>query len=251
MTLNEIKDLTRFLSEEEVEKIKKEIKSKEDILKSGSLDEEEMIQVLNTFFAILVIEKTLEKEIEGVEEIRGELEEELLEAYNFYDSYMEKTKKDEKKKKKRNLLNFLFLSDHIHSRKEGIGMSNKTINRLQNELNQLKAQTSDQNLKSVVNNRRDRSRFDKFCDTPHNCKHPHHHHRDPMMRERMNERRESIREARRQINEVAKKVERNIKKNIEKNTKTEYKNKTSIDSVIKEANKNANNSNTRYQLKSR
>ena len=73
MTINEIKELTRFLTEEEVNKIKEEIKNKEEILKGGNLDEEEMIQVLNTLFAIMVIEKTLESEIEGVEEIKEQL----------------------------------------------------------------------------------------------------------------------------------------------------------------------------------
>ena len=66
MSINEIKDLAKYLSDEEVEKIKKEIKDKENTLKGGSLDEEEMIQVLNTLFAVLVIEKALESEIEGI-----------------------------------------------------------------------------------------------------------------------------------------------------------------------------------------
>ena len=50
MTISEIKDLAKHLSEEEVEKIKEEIKSKENILKGGKLDEEEMVQVLNTLY---------------------------------------------------------------------------------------------------------------------------------------------------------------------------------------------------------
>ena len=179
MSISEIKDLTKFLTEEEVEKIKSEIKSKETILKSGNLDEEEMIQVLNTLFAILVIEKTLESEIEGVEDIREELEQELLEAYNIYDSYMEKTKKEEKKKKKKRfLLDFLFLSENIKSKKDNIGYANKTIDTMQRDLRELKQQTTDQNLKNVANKAGNRC-FDKFCETPHTCKHPNDHHRHP------------------------------------------------------------------------
>lgn len=190
MTISEIKDLTKFLSEEEVEKIKKEIKSKEEILKSGKLDEEEMIQVLNTLFAILVIEKTLESEIEGVEEIREELEAELLEAYNIYDSYMDKSKSEEKKKKKRRLLDFLFLSDNIHSKRESIGASKKTINALQKELNDLKQQRSDQNLRDIVN-KHDHSKFDRFCEKPQECRNPRHNHsRDRHLNERMRGHRE-------------------------------------------------------------
>ena len=118
MTISEIKELTRFLSEEEIKKIKDEIKSKEDVLKNGNLDEEEMVQVLNTLFAVLVIEKTLESEIEGVEEIRDELEKELLECYNVYDSYMAKYRAQDKKKKKRWLLDFLVLSEDIRNKKK-------------------------------------------------------------------------------------------------------------------------------------
>ena len=118
MTISEIKNLTKFLTDEEAEKIKQEIKDKENVLKIQNMDEEEIGQVLNTLFAILVIEKTLELEIEGVEEIRADLEKELLEAYEIYDAYMIKYKKEEKKKKKNWLLNFLLLSDKVHSKKE-------------------------------------------------------------------------------------------------------------------------------------
>ena len=69
MTINEIKGLTKFLNDDDVENIKKQIKDKEVVLKSGKLDEEEMVQVLNSLFSILVIEKTLESQIEDVEEI--------------------------------------------------------------------------------------------------------------------------------------------------------------------------------------
>ena len=185
MTITEIKNLTKFLSEEEVEKIKQEIKNKEDVLKSGNLDEEELIQVLNTLFAILVIEKTLESEIEGVEEIREELEEELLEAYNTYDAYMVRYKKEDKKKKKRWLLDFLFLSENISSKKMGISTSNKTIAKLQSELNELRRQKSDANLRDVACKHGDR--FDDFCDKPHKCKNPMHHH--PDIREKMQQHR--------------------------------------------------------------
>ena len=77
MTISEIKNLTKFLTDNDIQKIKEEIKSKETVLKSGNLEEEEIIQVLNTLFSILVIEKTLELEIEDIEEIRDELQDEL------------------------------------------------------------------------------------------------------------------------------------------------------------------------------
>lgn len=202
MTITEIKNLTKFLSEEEVEKIKEEIKNKEDVLKSGNLDEEELIQVLNTLFAILVIEKTLESEIEGVEEIRAELEEELLEAYNTYDSYMGKYKKEDKKKKKRWLLDFLFLSENVRARKDNISTSNKTIAKLQTELNELRQQKSDDNLRRVVN-KRDRA-FHDFCDRPEKCHNPMHHH--PDIRDKMVNRAEKM---------LYKKIEKDIKRGIE------------------------------------
>lgn len=174
MTIKEIKDLTKFLTDEEVDKIKKEIKSKENVLKSENMEEEEMVQVLNTLFAILVIEKTLESEIEGIEDLRAELEQELLESYEIYDSHMLKYKKEEKKKKKRWLLDFLFLSDRIHSQKNGIGASNKAINKLKGELNALKQQKSNDNLKAMVRNRD--ARFKDFYRIPKECRNPHHHH---------------------------------------------------------------------------
>lgn len=171
MTINEIKGLTRFLSEEEVEKIKKQIKEKEDVLKGGNLDEEEMIQVLNTLFAVLVIEKTLESEIEGVEEIRDELEQELLECYEVYDAYLNKYKKEEKKKKKNWLLHFLGLSEDISKKKKNINTTTATINKLQSELNTLKQQRSDENLSNVVS-KQDKSLYDKFLECPHKNLHP-------------------------------------------------------------------------------
>ena len=188
MTVTEIKDLTKFLSDEEVEKIKEEIKSKENVLKNGSLDEEEMIQVLNTLFAILVIEKTLESEIEGVEEIRAELEAELIESYNLYDTYMSKYKKDDKKKKKRWLLDFLFLSENIRTKKDGLSTTNKTIAKLQNELNTLRQQKSDSNLREVAG--KSEGRFNDFCERPEKCKNPRHHH--PDISDRMEKRAERI-----------------------------------------------------------
>ena len=54
MTIKEIKDLTKFLTDEDVDKIKNEIKSKESVLKSQDMDEKEMTQVLNTLFAIYI-----------------------------------------------------------------------------------------------------------------------------------------------------------------------------------------------------
>lgn len=187
MTINQIKELTRFLTEEEVEQIKKEIKSKEDVLKKGNLNEEEMIEVLNTLFAVLVIEKALESEIEGVEEIREELEQELVECYNMYDSYMAKYRKEDKKKKKRWLLEFLGLSENIRSRKKDINASSKTITNLQQQLENLKKQRSEENLEKVVE-KQDDGLYKKFCDCPHECKDPrnheyhrerhHHHHHD-------------------------------------------------------------------------
>ena len=174
MTISEIKKLTKFLTDEEVDNIKEEIKSKESILKKEDMDEDELGQVLNTLFAILVIEKTLESEIEGIEEIREELEQELMESYQTYDSYMDKYKKEDKKKKKRWLLDFLFLSDRISSQKEGIGSSKKTIDSLKKELNTLKEQRGNNNLKEIMKDRNG-EKFDKFCNCPHECKHPHYH----------------------------------------------------------------------------
>lgn len=175
MTVNEIKKITKFLTDEDIEKIKQDIKSKESILKTEKMNENEMGQVLNTLFAILVIEKALEQEIEGIEEIRAELEQELLECYEIYDAYIAKYKKEEKKKKKRWLLDFLFLSDRIHSRKEGIGAANKEISSLKNELSNLKKQTSNANLGKVVKDLNG-SRFSDFCELPNLCNNPFHHH---------------------------------------------------------------------------
>ncbi len=183
MTINEIKELTKYLSEEEIEKIKEEIKSKETILKSGNISDEELVNVLNSFFSILVIEKTLEKEIDEVEDIRAELEEELVASYNMYDQYMAQYKgEDKKKKKKKNwLLNFFALSEDIRGKKEGIGVSSKTISSMQKEINDLKEKKSDSNLKDVVDGK-DYEKYDDFCNCPHHHHHPHHH-LDGLLRE--------------------------------------------------------------------
>lgn len=174
MTVTEIKNLTKYLTDEEVEDIKKEIKSKENILKSGNLDEEELGQVLNTLFAILVIEKTLEQQVEEIENIRSELEQELLEAYQMYDSYIEKSKADEKKKKKRRwLFDLLGISENIRERKTGIGVANKSISALQSEINTLKQQKSADNLKKVMN-RENRDRRRDFCDCIEKREHKDH-----------------------------------------------------------------------------
>ena len=178
MTIKEIKDLTKFLTDEDVDKIKNEIKSKEGVLKSQDMDEKEMTQVLNTLFAILVIEKSLETEIEGIEEIREELEKELMESYEIYDAHMAKYKNEEKKKKKKRwLLDFLLISDRVHSKKEGIGASNKMIASLQKELNTLKQQKSNENLKNAINDR-DGDLYKEFCDIPGRCNDPRHRHHD-------------------------------------------------------------------------
>ena len=189
MTISEVKKLTRFLSEEEIDKIKEEIKSKEVVLTSEKMEEEEMTHVLNTLFAILVIEKTLENEIEDVEDIRAELEQELLEAYEIYDNHINKYKREEKKKKKRWLLDFLFLSDHIHDRKAGIASTNKTINALKNELNAVKQQKSNENLRDIIRDRRG-DRFRDFCRFPRTCENPRHHHEldNTLIRTRLDER---------------------------------------------------------------
>lgn len=174
MTVTEIKNLTKYLTDEEVEDIKKEIKSKENILKSGNLDEEELGQVLNTLFAILVIEKTLEQQVEDIENIRSELEQELLEAYQMYDSYMEKSKADEKKKKKRRwLFDLLGISENIRERKTGIGAANKSISALQSEINTLKQQKSAENLKKVMRKENMDRRRD-FCDCVEKREHRNH-----------------------------------------------------------------------------
>ena len=80
MTINEIKELAQKLKDADVEKIKAEIKSKESILKNNDLDEEELGEVLNTLFSILVIEQAFEDEVEGIEDMRAELEQELMES---------------------------------------------------------------------------------------------------------------------------------------------------------------------------
>lgn len=174
MTVTQIKDLTKFLSEEEVENIKKEIKEKENILKSGNLDEEELGNVLNTLFSILVIEKTLEQQVEGIEEIREELENELLEAYQTYDSYMERSQVDAKKKKKRRwLLEILGISEDIRNKKAGIGGANKSIEALKKELNSLKQQRSNENLKDIMKkeNRGKRREFREYLEKYQHCNH--------------------------------------------------------------------------------
>lgn len=188
MTISEIKKLTKYLTDEEVDKIKNEIKSKESVLKSENLDEEEMIQVLNTLFAILVIERTLETEIEDIDDIRDELEKELLESYEIYDTYMAKYKKEEKKQKKNWLLNFLFLSDKIHSNKENLGISQKELAALKNELNNLRQQKSNENLAKVVKDKNGKV-FGNFCDYPRKCNNPQHHH-DSILNEHLREIRE-------------------------------------------------------------
>lgn len=176
MTIKEIKDLTKFLTDEEVDKIKEEIKNKETTLKTENMEEEEMTKILNTLFAILVIEKTLENEIEDIENVRGELEQELLESYEMYDAHMALFKKREKKKKKRWLLDFLFIGDKISKQRKGIESANKTIARLSKELDNARSQKSNENLRNVIRDRRG-PHFDHFCLFPEKCRHPHHSHR--------------------------------------------------------------------------
>lgn len=188
MTIKEIKNLTKYLSDEDIEKIKEEIKSKEELLKEKDLNEEELGQIMNTLFAILVIEKALELEIEGIEEIRDELEAELLESYHIYDKYMSMYKREGKKKKKNWLLNFLFLSDRISSQKKGIGAANKTIESLKKELNQLKQQKSNSNMNEMLS-KKDNSLLKAFCRTPRRCNNPLHHNHDSILRDMMNQRR--------------------------------------------------------------
>ena len=164
-----------MLTEEQVEEIKKEIKNKEDVLKSGNLDEEELGEVLNTLFSILVIEKTLEQQVEGIEEIRSELEAELLEAYQTYDSYIERSKIDAKQKKKRRwILDLLGISENIREKKAGIGMTNKSLNNLKKELDTLKQQKSKENLKDVMN-KENRERRKDFCDCIKDRRPPRNH----------------------------------------------------------------------------
>ena len=175
MTISEVKNLTKFLSEEDIDNIKKEIKSKEQILKGGKLDEGERTQVLNTLFAILVIEKTLELEIEEVENIRAELEAELTESYMIYDSYLEKSKADAKKKKKRRwLLDLLGISEDIRSKKEGLGVTKSTLGAMQADLNNLKQQKSNENLRDIMDRKHPRG-LDRFMDHVHDCENPRNH----------------------------------------------------------------------------
>lgn len=176
MTIKEIKNLTKFLTDEDLDKIKEEIKSKESILKTQDVPEEELGQVLNTLFAILVIEKTLEAEIEGVEEIRAELEQELLEEYEVYDNHMAKYKKEEKKKKKKNwLLDFLFMSEEMKARQDTIGASKKEVAAMQKELNALRQFKSNENLRNVMRDLHGPC-YDAFCDCIHKCDNPFHDH---------------------------------------------------------------------------
>ena len=156
MTINEIKDLAQKLKDADVERIKAEIKSKESILKNNDLDEEELGEVLNTLFSILVIEQAFEDEIEGVEEMRAELEQELMESYEKYDKHMakyKKEKKEEKKKKRRWLLDFFALSEDIRNKKETLGDSKKLIGKMQSQINELKQQTSNDNLEKACDHK--------------------------------------------------------------------------------------------------
>ncbi len=194
MSINEIKDLTKFLSPEEIDKIKLEMKSKEDILKSGNLEEEEMTLVLNTLFAILVIEKALESEIEGVEEIRGELEQELLEAYNVYDTFMFKYQKEEKKKKKNWFLDLLGINRLIRDKKNTIDKSNQTIDRLKEELSNLKQKRSNENLAQVAN-KTDVGKFKEFCDYPKEYKDHRKQYQDNQLNAKMAVKRAQVQSA--------------------------------------------------------
>lgn len=173
MTIDEIKGLVKFLTDEDIEEIKNQIKSKEKVLKEGKAEEEEMNKVLNALFAILVLEKTLELEIEDLDDIRQEIEEELLEAYQIYDSYMIKCKTEEKKKKKRWLLDFLFMSENIHAKKQSLGASKKEIERLKRELDDARYQRRDDRLQDILKSKKDR---EEFCKYPKECKNPHHNH---------------------------------------------------------------------------
>ena len=177
MTIDDIKKLTKFLNDEDIEEIKKQIKSKEKILKEGKLEEEEMNKVLNTLFSILVLEKSLESEIEDIDELRKEIEEELMEAYQIYDSYMAKCKAEDKKKKKKWLLDFLRMSERIHSKKDALLASKKEIERLKKELDDARSQRRDERLRNVCNNERER---EKFCKYPRQCKNPYHHHQQEL-----------------------------------------------------------------------
>ena len=52
-------------------------------------------------FALATQDFLYEKMVSNVEEIREELEEELLESYNIYDTFMARVKKEDKKKKEK------------------------------------------------------------------------------------------------------------------------------------------------------
>lgn len=188
MTINEIKELAQKLKDADVERIKAEIKSKESILKNNDLDEEELGEVLNTLFSILVIEQAFEDEVEGVEDMRAELEQELMESYEKYDKHMAKYKKEKKeekkKKKKRWLLDFFALSEDIRNKKETLGDSKKLINKMQNQINELKQQASDSNLERACDHRRGGPHRDRMRDTCDRCGddlHEHRHHREEMI----------------------------------------------------------------------
>lgn len=187
MTINEIKELAQKLKDADVEKIKAEIKSKESILKNNDLDEEELGEVLNTLFSILVIEQAFEDEVEGIEDMRAELEQELMESYEKYDKHMakyKKEKKEEKKKKRRWLLDFFALSEDIRNKKETLGDSKKLISKMQNQINELKQQSSNENLEKACDHKHGepfRDGMKEKCEECGNNLHEHKRHRDDII----------------------------------------------------------------------
>ena len=98
--------------------------------------------------------------------MRAELEQELMESYEKYDKHMAKYKKEKKeekkKKKKRWLLDFFALSEDIRNKKETLGDSKKLINKMQNQINELKQQASDSNLERACDHRRGRPHRDEM-----------------------------------------------------------------------------------------
>ena len=82
------------------------------------------------------------------------------------DRYKKSQKEEKKKKKKRWLLDFFALSEDIRHKKKDIGASNKLISRMQNQINELKRQSSNEKVKEACDHENHRGRDDwkKSCE---------------------------------------------------------------------------------------
>lgn len=125
MTVCEIRNLTKYLNQQIAEEIKSKLQKEEMLLINSDYEEEEKIQILNTLYAILVLEKLLECEQEEIEESRLELEQELIESYEIYNLHKNKRKKEKKKKR---LMELWLLNEKNKNISRIIGGVNKTNN---------------------------------------------------------------------------------------------------------------------------